>query len=219
MAFPKNAKKYNNNVASAHCVNNSEGRKGFPEQDAKLQSTQGVKTTLLSTSINSDNLSGINSRFVINNFKFQKEDILMKDIKKILTIILSISLLFLISCGDRPTGSTTDGVSGTIPSEHNGKCYVSNDKVNDAGEYWWLYIQDGGIYMMQKVDNTVKPDLTEFQDNDSGFLATFTVLGNTYTYGNEEFSYIFEFNQNWNSVTMTASQYGQKANPITFLIK
>ena len=219
MAFPKNAKKYNNNVASAHCVNNSEGRKGFPEQDAKLQSTQGVKTTLLSTSINSDNLSGINSRFVINNFKFQKEDILMKDIKKILTIILSISLLFLISCGDRPTGSTTDGVSGTIPSEHNGKCYVSNNKVNDAGEYWWLYIQDGGIYMMQKADNTVKPDLTEFQNNDGGFLSSFTVSGNTYTYGNEEFSYIFEFNQNWNSVTMTASQYGQKANPITFLIK
>ena len=44
----------NNNVAfptgrlwRAHCVNNSEGRKGFPEQDAKLQSTQGVKTDLL----------------------------------------------------------------------------------------------------------------------------------------------------------------------------
>ena len=143
----------------------------------------------------------------------------MRISKKILTIILSISLLFLISCGDRPTGSTTDGVSGTIPSEHNGKCYVSNDKVNDAGEYWWLYIQDGGIYMMQKADNTVKPDLTEFQNNDGGFLSSFTVSGNTYTYGNEEFSYIFEFNQNWNSVTMTASRYGQKDNPITFLIK
>ena len=30
----------------------------------------------------------------------------MKDIKKFLTIILAISLLFAISCGDRPTGST-----------------------------------------------------------------------------------------------------------------
>ena len=30
----------------------------------------------------------------------------MKNIKKFLTIILAISLLFAISCGDRPTGST-----------------------------------------------------------------------------------------------------------------
>ena len=30
----------------------------------------------------------------------------MKNIKKFLTIILSIGLLFLVSCGDKPTGST-----------------------------------------------------------------------------------------------------------------
>lgn len=35
-----------------------------------------------------------------------KEDIRMKNIKKFLTIILAISLLFAVSCGDRPTGST-----------------------------------------------------------------------------------------------------------------
>ena len=78
------------------------------------------KTDLLLTSINSDNLSGINSRFVINNFNLIKEDIRMRISKKILTIILSVGLLFAVSCGDKPTGSTTDG---TIPSEHNGRTY------------------------------------------------------------------------------------------------
>ena len=97
MAFPKNAKKYNNNVASAHCVNNSDtAHKGLKplvirNKDAKninnnvalahcvhLQIGCKSKTDLLSTSINSDNLSEKikNLRFVINNFNLIKEDIL-----------------------------------------------------------------------------------------------------------------------------------------------
>ncbi len=40
----------------------------------------------------------------------------MKDIKKILTIILAISLLFAISCGDRPTGSTPGAGDGLVSS-------------------------------------------------------------------------------------------------------
>ena len=35
VAFPKNTKKYNNNVASAHCVQLQMGCKGFPERDAE----------------------------------------------------------------------------------------------------------------------------------------------------------------------------------------
>ena len=93
----------NNNVALAHCVNNSK------------KSTQGVcqrrpvgKATVLSKFFTFDNLSRSNPCFVINNF-IHKEDIRMKNITKILITILSLTLLFVIGCGDRPTGSTTGG--------------------------------------------------------------------------------------------------------------
>ena len=122
----------NNNAASAHCVQLQMRRKGFPERgaerkplvirnkDAKninnnvafpkgrkiVKARKGLKPLVISIN-NSDNLSEKikNLRFVINNF-IHKEDIRMKNIKKFLTIILAISLLFAISCGDRPTGST-----------------------------------------------------------------------------------------------------------------
>ena len=104
MAFPKNAKKYNNNVAfptgrlwRAHCVNNSEGRK-------IVKAHKGLKPLVISIN-NSDNLSRSNSSFVINNFNLIKEDIRMKNITKILITILSLTLLFVVGCGDRPTGS------------------------------------------------------------------------------------------------------------------
>ena len=53
-----------------------------------------------------------NPIIVVNNLI--KEDIRMKNIKKFLTIILAISILFAISCGDRPTGSTPIQSEGTL---------------------------------------------------------------------------------------------------------
>ena len=89
----------NNNVASAHCVNNSEAAcKGLKplvirNKDAKninnnaalahcvhLQIGCESKTNLLSTSINSDNLSRSNSSFVINNFKLIQRRIFYESI-------------------------------------------------------------------------------------------------------------------------------------------
>ena len=176
----KDAKNINNNAAfpkgrlwRAHCVQLQMRRKGVPKQDAKLQRTQGVKTALLSTSINSDNLSEKikNLRFVINNF-IHKEDIRMRisKTKKFLTIILSIGLLFTISCGDRPTGSTTDG---TIPSEYNGKYYV----YQQDSQIKWLHIKDGSLYKNEDATSaTTKPEFTE-EINGSG---------NTYYYTTDE---------------------------------
>ena len=85
----------NNKAVSTPCVNNSR------------KSTQWAEATLLSKFFTFDNLSEKNQllRFVINNFNLIKEDIRMRisKTKKILTIILSVGLLFAISCGDRPT--------------------------------------------------------------------------------------------------------------------
>ena len=69
--------------------------------------TQWAKATLLSVSINSDNLSRSNPCFVINNF-IHKEDIRMKNITKILITILSLTLLFAVGCSnDDKTGGGT----------------------------------------------------------------------------------------------------------------
>ena len=97
----------------------------------------------------------------------------MKDIKKILTIILSISLLVVISCGDRPTGSTTDG---TIPSEYNGNYYVYQDS-----QIKWLYIKDGSLYKNEDATSaTTKPEFTEEHK------VPINGSGNTYYYTTDE---------------------------------
>ena len=54
----------------------------------------------------------------------------MKDIKKILTIILSISLLFAISCGDRPTGSNPVSADALISSIPEAKGQPATDLEN-----------------------------------------------------------------------------------------
>ena len=83
----------NNNMALAHCVNNSE------------KGTQGVKTALLYNFLtlikfNFDSLSRKikNSCLVIKKIYYKKEDIRMKNIKTILIAVLSFMLLFSISC-------------------------------------------------------------------------------------------------------------------------
>ena len=84
--------------------------------------TQWAEATLLSKFFTFDNLSRSNPCFVINNF-IHKEDIHMRIFKKILTIILSIGLLFLVSCGnDDKTGSSPsnpvniDEIINSIPT-------------------------------------------------------------------------------------------------------
>ena len=100
--------------------------------------------------------------------------------KKFLTIILSISLLFLVSCGDRPTGSTTDG---TIPSEYNGKYYVYQDS-----QIKWLHIKDGNLYQNEDATSaTTKPEFTEEHK------VPINGSGNTYYYTTEEGKIEFKF--------------------------
>ena len=77
---------------------NCKAHKGFPERGAE-------RKPLVISINNSDNLSRSNPCFVINNFNLIKEDIRMKNITKILITILSLTLLFVVGCGDRPTGS------------------------------------------------------------------------------------------------------------------
>ena len=220
-------------MASAHCVNNSEGRKWFPEQDAKLQSTQGVKTALLlriwnsilygllrftrndsskvihfSTSINSDNLSEKikNLRFVINNFNFTQGGNSMENFKKILTIILSISLLFAISCGDKPTGSDSGG--SVIPSGYRNRYYKSKNPISSSGGqgYWWLYINnDGNIQYAQSAE---KPTLTTFSPPIKG--GSFS--GNTFTANDEGVSITLKFSSDFSSVTVTVSGASEDMN-------
>ena len=142
MAFPKGR------LWRAHCVEISEGRKivkarkGLKSLVIRIfrilfcvdchahARNDGSEVIHFSTSNNSDNLSRSNSSFVINNFNLIKEDILMKDIKKILTIILSISLLFAISCGDRPTGSSPVSADALISSTPEAKGEPATDLEN-----------------------------------------------------------------------------------------
>ena len=272
-AFPKGR------LWRAHCVNNSEGRKGFPEQDAKLQSTQGVetalllriwnsilyglprftrnddlnklcndrkksvitsnseiihiqnslnslittgfsplcafvnrtqgvKTALLSTSINSDNLSRSNSSFVINNFNFTQGGNSMENFKKILTIILSISLLFAISCGDKPTGSDSGG--SVIPSDYRNRYYKSENPISSSSGgtgYGWLYINnDGNIQYAQS--GAEKPTSTDFSPPIKGV----SFSGNTFTANDEGVSITLEFSSDFSSVTVTVSGASEDMN-------
>ena len=201
VAFPKNAKKYNNNVASAHCVNNSEGRK-------IVKARKGLKPLVISIN-NSDNLSRSNPCFVINNFNLIKEDIRMRisKTKKFLTIILSISLLFAVSCGDKPTGSTTDG---TIPSEHNGKTYKQDTTASPSSRIFWLQIKDGEIYR-EEGKNDSKP--TEFTTKIRDMIPNvkITIEGNTYIYDWGTSTITFKFAEDWNSVVMTDAGGGSSS--------
>lgn len=80
--------------------------------------------------------------------------------------ILSLILLFSISCGDKPTESITD----TLPSKYNGNYYVSDieDTNNDYYD-WWLIIKVGKIYMTRGNDKTTKP--TNFETNTNNIVA------------------------------------------------
>ena len=68
----------------------------------------------------------------------------MKNIKKFLTIILAISLLFAISCGDRPTGSTPIQSEGTlmIGSEQLKANFFNSEGKSDFNSA--IYIEIGG---------------------------------------------------------------------------
>ena len=113
----------------------------------------------------------------------------MRVSKKILTIILSISLLVVISCGDKPTESG----EGKIPSEYNGRVYKAKHTVATgwAVYYSWLRIENGGIYFVQKVSSDAPVDLEEFK-NQGKYMSSFEVSGNTYTYQDER-TYAFDF--------------------------
>ena len=132
----------------------------------------------------------------------------MKDIKKILIVALSLILLFAISCGDRPTGSTTDGggVSGTLPSKYNGN-YVSDKPISEGGSnsYWWLLIKDGSIYISQSQDNTTLP--ADIETDGIVVGPQFTVKDNTYTFTQDGDSYIFDFTTD-TTITMKMAQDG-----------
>ena len=244
MAFPKNAKKYNNNVAfpkgrlwRAHCVHLEIGRKGLKplvirNKDAKninnnaafpkgrlwrahcvhLQIGCKSKTDLLSTSINSDNLSRSNPCFVINNF-IHKEDILMKDIKKFLIAALSFMLLVSISCSnDNKTGSTTDGgVDGTLPDSYKQESfYRSNTELGEDPDksYWWLIFKDGKIYMTVETQPNQKP--TDYETtSDTTLGPNFKVSGNTYTCNDDSgLTYKFELTSE-TALKMEVLQDGQ----------
>lgn len=141
----------------------------------------------------------------------------MIDSKKLIMTILSLILLFSISCGDRPTGSTAD----TLPSEYNGNYYVSDVEDTNADFYnWWLIIKGGNIYATKGNDKTTKP--TNFETNTNNIVTgpSFKVSGNTYTYDvNSRTSYIFEFNLGGTTVTMKQSQDGKAGGPVSFTKK
>ena len=181
---------------------------GFSPLCAFANRTQGVETTLLSKFFTFDNLSRSNPCFVINNFNLIKEDIRMRisKTKKFLTIILSISLLFAISCGDRPTGSTTGG--GTIPSEHNGKTYKQD--TTSSENIFWLQIKDGEIYR-EYGKNDSKP--TEFTTKIRDMIPNveITIEGNTCIYDWGTSTITFKFADDWNSVEMTDAGAGSSS--------
>ena len=110
--------------------------------------------------------------------------------KKILTIILSIGLLFAVSCGDKPTGSGTGGTDGGVDSEliaaYNGNFYKNG---ND-----WFYINGVNIY---KKNFASKPNPTDFTENDKIQNLKTSKQENVILYNNE---YIFEFVENGVSV-------------------
>ena len=165
----KDAKNINNNAAfpkgrlwRAHCVNNSEGRK-------IVKARKGLKPLVISVN-NSDNLSEKikNLRFVINNF-IHKEDIRMRISKKILTIILSIGLLFLVSCGDRPTGSDT----GRTLSYYAGNWW-GKDSPQEAEKHLITIENDGSaVYHSSKGgDITIIPEQIK-RNSDTSYTANF----------------------------------------------
>ena len=195
----KDAKNINNNVAfpkgrlwRAHCVHLQIGCKS--------------KTNLLSTSINSDNLSRSNPCFVINNFNFTQGGNSMENFKKILTIILSISLLFAISCGDKPTGSDSGG--SVIPSDYRNRYYKSENPISSSSGgtgYGWLYINnDGNIQYAQSAN---KPTSTDFSEPFKGSFS-----GNTFTSNEEGASITLKFNPDFSSVTVTVSGASEDMN-------
>ena len=109
-----------------------------------------------STSINSDNLSEKNQllRLVINNFKStNKEDIRMRNIKKILTTILSISLLFATSCISPSIPQETKGKDTIIINNYFNSDNAYEDKNPPAGEYLGLFGNEN-----YKATVTINPD-------------------------------------------------------------
>ena len=128
--------------------------------------------------------------------------------KKFLTIILSISLLFLVSCGDRPTGSTTGG--GTIPSEHNGRTYRQD--TTSSGNIFWLQIKDGEIYREDgKNDSKPTEFTTKIRDMIPNVKIDIQDNGNTYIYDWGTSTITFKFAEDWNSVVMTDAGGGSSS--------
>ena len=124
----------------------------------------------------------------------------MKNIKKILTIILSISLLFLVSCGnDNKTGSDSGG--GTIPSTHRDKYYKSVNHTSSGSEqiYMWLYINnDGNIQYTKKAS---QPTSTDFIN--PPVEGSFS--GNTFTCNFQGANIKLEFKSDFSSVTVSGA--------------
>ena len=123
----------------------------------------------------------------------------MKNIKKFLTIILSIGLLFLVSCGDKPTGSDSGG--GTIPSTHRDKYYKSVNPISIESEqiYMWLYINnDGNIQYTRKAS---EPTSTDF----SNPPVEGSFSGNTFTCNFQGENIKLEFKSDFSSVTVSGA--------------
>lgn len=131
--------------------------------------------------------------------------------------ILSLILLFSISCGDKPTESIPD----TLPAKYNGNYYVNDvEDINNDYYDWWLIIKGGKIYATKGNDKTTKP--TNFETNTNNIVAgpLFKVLGNICIYDvDSRTSYIFEFNSDGTTVTMKESQDGKPSGPISFTKK
>ena len=92
----------------------------------------------------------------------------MKDIKKILTIILSIGLLFLVSCGDRPTGSDT----GRTLSYYAGNWW-GKDSPQEAEKHL-ITIEDNGsaVYHSKGGDITIITEQIK-RNSDTSYTANF----------------------------------------------
>ena len=177
--------------------------------------TQWAEATLLSKFFTFDNLSEKNQllRFVINNF-IHKEDIRMRIFKKILTIILSIGLLVVISCGDKPTGS--DSGVAKLPSSLEGKYYVQNNSSDNY--YWWLYIKNGDIYEADSQGNTFnkKPNFTEDKKVSNLQLERENIYKAILNDGQME--YIYDFSDN-SIVKLEIKQNGATKETRTFELR
>ena len=109
--------------------------------------------------------------------------------KKFLTIILSISLLFLVSCGDRPTGSDTggsgkgDALLSSVPKATGTP--LSEDATDFSGTTTYtgtLNIDETGLDFTGDFMGKTKKDFIEEMKKDSATMEfILTVTGNKLT--------------------------------------